>query len=169
MKRVLWMVALLIATLPMAAYANTIDFANQGGTISGSASMGLTLSSPITSVTGLSGFTSGMLTIMTGAFSGSFPSNGTFGAGSIAIMSNVFTETFLFNSASWMDLGGGVFLLSIHFGNGDFSGQFIRNDGTLTAISGDTNIVTPEPGTLGLLGTGLVAVSGLVRRKLKRG
>ena len=33
-------------------------------------------------------------------------------------------------------------------------------------VSGDT-IVTPEPGTLGLLGTGLVGIAGLVRRKFK--
>lgn len=30
---------------------------------------------------------------------------------------------------------------------------------------GDTNILTPEPGTLGLLGTGLVAIAGMLRRK----
>src|SRR5439155_2662384 len=34
------------------------------------------------------------------------------------------------------------------------------------AVSGDT-FVTPEPGTLGLLGTGLVGIAGLVRRKFK--
>jgi hypothetical protein len=33
-------------------------------------------------------------------------------------------------------------------------------------VSGDT-IVTPEPGTLGLLGTGLVGLAGIVRRKLR--
>ncbi|MFY9559261.1 MAG: PEP-CTERM sorting domain-containing protein [Terriglobales bacterium] len=31
---------------------------------------------------------------------------------------------------------------------------------------GNTGILTPEPGTLGLLGTGLVAIAGMVRRKL---
>ncbi len=31
---------------------------------------------------------------------------------------------------------------------------------------GTTNIMTPEPGTLGLLGTGLVGIAGIFRRKL---
>ncbi len=30
---------------------------------------------------------------------------------------------------------------------------------------GNTNLLTPEPGTLGLLGTGLVAIAGMLRRK----
>jgi hypothetical protein len=40
--------------------------------------------------------------------------------------------------------------------------------GTSTFGSGDTFIGTvPEPGTLGLLGTGLVGVAGILRKKLK--
>jgi len=35
------------------------------------------------------------------------------------------------------------------------------------AVSGDT-FVTPEPGTLGLLGTGLAGIAGLLRRKCVR-
>jgi hypothetical protein len=52
--------------------------------------------------------------------------------------------------------------LTINTGKGYFNGW-------TTISSGDTNIVVPEPGTLGLLGTGLVGIAGLVRRKIKKG
>ncbi len=46
-------------------------------------------------------------------------------------------------------------------------GQLLNGIGHISM--GGTTIVTPEPGTLGLLGTGLVAVAGMFRRKLSKG
>jgi len=50
--------------------------------------------------------------------------------------------------------------LTINTGKGFFNGA-------TNISSGDTSITTPEPGSLSLMGTGLIGLAGLVRRKLK--
>jgi hypothetical protein len=45
------------------------------------------------------------------------------------------------------------------------NGQLI-GEGIAHIRSGSTNLTVPEPGTLGLLGTGLVGIAGMFRRKL---
>jgi hypothetical protein len=58
-------------------------------------------------------------------------------------------------------VNGATVQLTINTGKGFFNGSTLIS-------SGDTNIATvPEPGTLGLLGTGLVGLAGVLRRKLK--
>ena len=194
MRRVALLVLLALA-LPMAAFANSsIDFTNSGGTLVGTNS-GMTLSnSTLIAVNGFGGlglvtgnlgtvdFSTGALTSGSLQMGGTFAAGGTFtitgnGTGGIpngVIFSGTFsgpvtwtlvtlangTHNYTLTGALTGNVGanGVTVQLTINTGKGFFNGM-------TTISSGDTNIVVPEPGTLGLLGTGLVGIAGLIRRK----
>lgn len=192
---------LALLALPLAAFANSIDTTNSGGTLAGSTA-GMTLTG--SRLIEINGFSSKMITgilgsvaLSTGALSsGSLQMGGTFnGGGSFVITSfgasglpsgTLFNGSFtgpvtwtlvtLSNgthdyvligavSGTWFNgltVYGATTQLTINTGRGFFNG-------TTTISSGDTNMVTsvPEPGTLGLLGTGLVGIAGAMHRKFK--
>jgi len=178
MRRVV-LLALLALALPTAALADTIDYGNLGsiggGTaiISGSATAGstYTLTSQLDSILDVTTNTKslgnlGWVSVTTGTLS-ACPAGLCFTGGTLTVTSaggaTLFTGTFTSGTVSV--LGGATFVNAL-LGTAGGSVQFAFGVGSNGTVSGDT-IVTPEPGTLGLLGTGLVGLAGIVRRKLR--
>ena len=196
MRRVI-LLTLLAMGLPTAALANSIDFLNSGGTLSGS-SAGLTLSgSTLIGVGSIMGNDLGTVTFSTGALAtgnlqmgGTFMAGGTFtitGNGANGVHDGViFTGSFT-GPVTWTLVttnGTNSYQLSGTVSGTWFTGATLNgttvaetmNLGTSFFVTSatlgkeHTNIdtsVVPEPGSLTLLGIGLIGLTAMVRRKLQ--
>ncbi len=189
MRRVL-LLLLVALVLPTTVWANTISIGNAGGVLTGStAGLFTSTSSSLVSWNGTPG-SYGTLSFSTGALlSGDLANGGTFaGGGSFVLTANnssaIFTGTFA-GPVQWQlqSVGGNNFYVLTGTLTGTWSnGQVVNGATTQLTISlgsghftGSANLaggissftVVPEPGTLGLMGTGLVSLAGLVRRKLR--
>jgi hypothetical protein len=197
MKRILLLAVLALALPTAVFADSNTDYTNLGGTLSGSSSGLTLTGSTLFAITPLGGTRItgdlGTVSFTTGAqtSSGSLSLGGTFAAGgSFTITGNgvngapngvIFTGTFSSPVTLTLETEGGqtgnhVYELTgslVGANGGGFTTQFTFStgkgyfDGSVELGSGDTNIVAPEPGSLGLLGAGLIGLAGVVRRKLK--
>jgi hypothetical protein len=173
MRRVI-LLALVALALPTVALADTItDFEGFGTSAAGTATLSDSLTNggfvdtttALTSINGASA--TGTITLDTGTLSGG---SGvfTFTGGSLTITSGsstLFSGTF--SGGSVIATSTSILISGVLANGGGTETVTISRSGAF-AVSADIGVVTtPEPGTLGLLGTGLIGIAGLVRRKIR--
>lgn len=176
MRRVL-LLAVLALALPMTAMASSIDYAGFATTTPASLTGGVTNNGSLVltfhqlSVNGgASGPGTIVISLTLGAASSCGPGclTAPIASGTVQVWNGggtlLFTGTFSGGTASE---SGGTNLTLAGFTTGGNTVAGVLKLGRSGWFGSSDTIVTPEPGTLGLLGTGLIGMAGLVRRKLR--
>ncbi|MGH9529457.1 MAG: PEP-CTERM sorting domain-containing protein [Terriglobales bacterium] len=186
MRRVV-LLAILALAVPMAAFADSISFTDSGTlggggnvTTSGSISGGnsYTLNVPLTQFTdnGVTTATAGTVTLSTGTLTAlggvQFSFTGTLtvddSSNSVLFTSSVTGGTIIHQANGAISINGllGQGGVNNLLGTPGKGGS-ISVVGSGVADPSNSASVVPEPGTLGLLGTGLVGIAGLIRRRTR--
>ena len=170
MRRV-FLLALLALALPTVALADSIDFAFGGhlgstASITGTAAASSTYSVTSSLLDMNFAPASGTVTISTGTLS-SCSAGLCFTGGTIDVWNSSSQLLFQGSFDGTVTNSNGVTTIKANEGGSPVVAGFTFVESKSGVVSGDFTVTTPEPGTLGLIGTGLIGLAGLARRKLR--